>query len=183
MARAFKKVMVYLGLVDDEYDDADGFEPHWNATANRQPSRMVMEEPEEQAPLVSAGAGATIRTLTPQEFNGPAASLPPTRPAVVRPVPADVGQNAKVHVVAPTEFTDGKTIADKLVASQPVIVNLQLADRDLMRRIIDFCSGVAYAIGGKMERVADKVFLVTPQNVRVSAEERQRLQENGLVRV
>ncbi len=88
-----------------------------------------------------------------------------------------------VHVVAPTEFTDGKTIADRLVSSQPVIVNLQLADRDLMRRIIDFCSGVAYAIGGKMERVADKVFLVTPQNVRVSAEERQRLQENGLVRV
>jgi cell division inhibitor SepF len=181
MARAFKKMMVYLGLVDDEYDDADGYEPHWNAPATRQPSRAMPEEPEERA-LVSAGA-TNIRTLTPQELGATQPVAAPARPPVVRPVPADIGQNAKVHVVAPTEFTDGKTIADKLVASQPVIVNLQLADRDLMRRIIDFCSGVAYAIGGKMERVADKVFLVTPQNVRVSAEERQRLQENGLVRV
>jgi cell division inhibitor SepF len=67
------------------------------------------------------------------------------------------------------------------MGNQPVIVNLQVADRELMRRMIDFCSGVAYALNGKMERVADKVFLVTPSNVKVSAEERQRLQENGLL--
>jgi cell division inhibitor SepF len=180
MARAFKKVMVYLGLVDDEYDDADGFEPHWSAQPTRQTSRVVAEESDEP---VAVSPGATIRTLTPQEL-GATQSVVSPRPAVVRPVPAEsASSSAKVAVVAPTEFTDGKTIADRLVNGQPVIVNLQLADRDLMRRIIDFCSGVAYAIGGKMERVADKVFLVTPQNVRVSAEERQRLQENGLVRV
>lgn len=174
----FKKTMVYLGLVDDEYDESDGYEP-WAPQPTRQSSRVQVDEPEEQAVVTPS---ATIRTLTREEL-GSNPGIVTSRPSVVRPVPSDSGQGARVHVVAPTEFTDGKTIADKLVGSQPVIVNLQLADRDLMRRIIDFCSGVAYAIGGKMERVADKVFLVTPQNVRVSAEERQRLQENGLVRV
>ncbi len=174
----FKKTMVYLGLVDDEYDEADGYEP-WAPQPTRQSTRVQVEEPEEPPVLTPS---ATIRTLTRDEI-GSTPGIVTSRTSVVRPVPSDSGQGARVHVVAPTEFTDGKTIADKLVGSQPVIVNLQLADRDLMRRIIDFCSGVAYAIGGKMERVADKVFLVTPQNVRVSAEERQRLQENGLVRV
>lgn len=177
----FKKSMVYLGLVDDEYDEADGYEPWAAQPATRQVARVATEEPEE-APATMPSSGATIRTLRSDELGSSPAPVV-SRPSVVRPIPADAAQGAKVHVVAPKEFTDGKTIADKLVDSQPVIVNLQLADRDLMRRIIDFCSGVAYAIGGKMERVADKVFLVTPQNVRVSAEERQRLQENGLVRV
>jgi cell division inhibitor SepF len=176
----FKKTMVYLGLVDDEYDEADGYEP-WAPQPARQASPVATEEPEElPGPVVAPSA--TIRPLTREEL-GAAQGIVTSRPSVVRPVPVDSNQGARVHVVAPTEFTDGKTIADKLVGNQPVIVNLQLADRDLMRRIIDFCSGVAYSIGGKMERVADKVFLVTPQNVRVSAEERQRLQENGLVRV
>ena len=174
----FKKTMVYLGLVDDEYDEADGYEP-WAPQTTRQATRVATEEPEEQAPVPPS---ATIRTLTRDELSSSPGVIS-SRPAVVRPIPSDSVQGARVHVVPPTDFTDGKTIADKLVGSQPVIINLQLADRDLMRRIIDFCSGVAYAIGGKMERVADKVFLVTPQNVRVSAEERQRLQENGLVRV
>jgi cell division inhibitor SepF len=175
-----KKTMVYLGLVDDEYDENDGYEP-WAPQPTRQVARVATEEPEEQA--TQGAPGATIRTLTREELGTTQGAVTTTRPAVVKPLAAEPAASAKVHVVAPTEFTDGKTIADRLVGSQPVIVNLQLADRDLMRRIIDFCSGVAYAIGGKMERVADKVFLVTPQNVRVSAEERQRLQENGLVRV
>jgi len=175
----FKKTMVYLGLVDDEYDETDGYEP-WAPQTTRQAARVATEEPQEPTVVSS---GATIRTLTREEFSASSPAIVSSRPAVVRPIPAEPMQGARVHVVAPTDFTDGKTIADRLVSSQPVIVNLQLADRDLMRRIIDFCSGVAYAIGGKMERVADKVFLVTPQNVRVSAEERQRLQENGLVRV
>ena len=174
----FKKTMVYLGLVDDEYDEADGYEP-WSPQTTRQATRVGTEEPDEQAP---AAPSATIRTLTREEVSSSPGVIS-SRPSVVRTIPSDSVQGARVHVVAPTDFADGKTIADKLVGSQPVIINLQLADRDLMRRIIDFCSGVAYAIGGKMERVADKVFLVTPQNVRVSAEERQRLQENGLVRV
>jgi cell division inhibitor SepF len=175
----FKKTMVYLGLVDDEYDEADGYEP-WAPQTQRHAS-AAPEDTVEVAPQQTTGA--TIRTLTRDEITTSPQGVVTSRPTIVRTVPSESIQESRVHVVAPTDFTDGKIIADRLVSSQPVIVNLQLADRDLMRRIIDFCSGVAYAIGGKMERVADKVFLVTPQNVRVSAEERQRLQDNGLVRV
>lgn len=161
----FKKTLAYLGLVEDEYDDYDDYAPRAMA-----PGPMVDRDEVDEVP-VSAPAG-TIRTLVREEA---------PRPSVVRPLQTEPAA-ARVHVAAPTEFGDARQIADRLVAGQPVIVNLQLADRELMRRMIDFCSGVTYASGGKMERVADKVFLVTPSNVKVSAEERQRLQQNGLMR-
>ncbi len=63
-----------------------------------------------------------------------------------------------------------------------MILNLQGLDRDLQRRLIDFSSGLAYALGGSMSRVADQVFLLTPSNVEVSQEEKERLQARGLYR-
>ncbi len=87
-----------------------------------------------------------------------------------------------MQVVAPSRFGDAKEIADCLKSNRPVIVNLQVADRDLQRRMIDFCSGVTYALSGEMEKVADQVFLLAPTNVKVSEEERQRLQERGFGR-
>lgn len=161
----FKKTLAYLGLVEDEYDDYGDYEPRAAAPA------PVMDRGERADDASSAPTG-TIRTLVREDQ---------PRPTVVRPLPTESAP-PRVHVAAPTEFGDARQIADRLVAGQPVIVNLQLADRELMRRMIDFCSGVTYASGGKMERVADKVFLVTPSNVKVSAEERQRLQQNGLMR-
>ena len=79
-----------------------------------------------------------------------------------------------VQAIAPTEFGDARQIADNVMASQPVIVNLQTASRELKRRMIDFCSGVTYALGGGMERVAKNVFLITPSDVELSADDRQR---------
>jgi cell division inhibitor SepF len=64
--------------------------------------------------------------------------------------------------VTPKSFQDAQEIADRLKVGVPVIVNLQAADRDLMRRIIDFSSGLTYGIGGEMERTADRVYLLTP---------------------
>ena len=94
------------------------------------------------------------------------------RPSVVRPFSQP--QAAKVHVTVPVGFNDAQEIGDKLKANQPVIVNLQGIDRDLSRRLIDFSSGLTYGLGGAMERVADQVFLLTPSNVEVSAEEKRR---------
>jgi cell division inhibitor SepF len=102
------------------------------------------------------------------------------RPSVVRPFSQP--QAAKVHITVPVGFNDAQEIGDKLKANQPVIVNLQGIDRDLSRRLIDFSSGLTYGLGGAMERVADQVFLLTPSNVEVSAEEKRRLQERGLYR-
>ena len=84
--------------------------------------------------------------------------------------------------MAPGRFADAQEIANRLMSNQPVIVNMQSADRDLQRRMIDFCSGVTYALSGEMEKVADQVFLLAPTNVKVSEEERQRLVERGFGR-
>ncbi len=61
----------------------------------------------------------------------------------------------------------------------PVILNLQGTDTELSKRLIDFSSGLTYALNGGMQRIADKVFLLTPRNVEVSAEERARMIERG----
>jgi cell division inhibitor SepF len=84
-----------------------------------------------------------------------------------------------VHVVAPKSFNDVQDVADKFKDSIPVILNLQSTDNDLNKRMIDFSSGLTYALDGGMQRIADKVFMLTPHNVQVSAEERARLIEKG----
>ena len=85
----------------------------------------------------------------------------------------------EVHLVIPKNFNDAQQIADKFKVDIPVIINLQGSDTELAKRLIDFCSGLTYALDGGMQRVADKVFLLTPRNVEVSAEERARLIEKG----
>lgn len=101
----------------------------------------------------------------------------PQRPAIVRPLA--VPPSAKPHVVSPAAFTDAQEVADHFKRNAPVIVNLQGVERDLMRRIIDFASGLCYGLGGQMERVANHVYLLTPSDVEVSPEERRRLRERG----
>ena len=91
------------------------------------------------------------------------------------PSPASV----KVHLILPRSFNDAQQIADKFKQSIPVILNLQNADTELSKRLIDFSSGLTYALNGGMQRIADKVFLLTPRNVEVSAEERARLIDKG----
>jgi cell division inhibitor SepF len=144
--------MVYLGLVDEPEDD-DG-------------AGMAARAPD---------PGPNVRPLSRDD--SPAAS----RPSVVRTMPS-ASTAARVHVVEPRGFNDAQEVGDRLKANQPVILNLQGLDRDLQRRLIDFSSGLAYALGGSMSRVADQVFLLTPSNVEVSQEEKERLQARGLFR-
>ena len=87
--------------------------------------------------------------------------------------------DVRVHFVAPKNFNDVQDVADKFKDTIPVILNLQGTDTDLSKRLIDFSSGLTYALDGGMQRIADKVFLLTPRNVEVSAEERARLLEKG----
>jgi cell division inhibitor SepF len=94
--------------------------------------------------------------------------------------PVENGQaGVQVHLVIPKSFNDAQQVADRFKDSVPVILNLQASDTDLSKRLIDFASGLTYALDGGMQRIADKVFLLTPRNVEVSAEERARLVEKG----
>jgi cell division inhibitor SepF len=95
---------------------------------------------------------------------------------VLQPVPEST---AKVHVVEPKSFNDAEQIGAKFKNDTPVIVNLQNIDRDLAKRLIDFVSGLTYGLDGGIQRVAEMVFLLTPANVEVSAEDRKWMREKG----
>ncbi len=180
MASMWRRAMVYLGLVDDE--EYEEYEPYpQEPPAAPSPARPVRRAPvmppepsyEPEPPM------SGVRTLPPRD---PESTVTVQRPSsVVRPLQPQP-QHQKVHALAPTGFNDAKEIGDRLKNNQPVIVNLQGVDRDLARRLIDFSSGLTYGLGGSMEKVAEAVFLLTPSNVEVSAEEKRRLQERGLYR-
>ena len=89
------------------------------------------------------------------------------------------GGVSSMHVVTPRSFNDAQQVADEFKRSKPVIINLQSTDRELSKRLIDFSSGMTYALGGGMQRISQGIFLLTPQNVEVSAEEKARLVEKG----
>lgn len=101
-----------------------------------------------------------------------------SRTRVLRPV-GNGGSEVQVHLVIPRNFNDAQQVADQFKRAVPVILNLQTTDHELSKRMIDFCSGLTYALDGGMQRIAERMFLLTPRNVEVSAEERARLLDKG----
>ena len=203
MASMWRRAMLYLGLgPDDEYDDYDAHDDHGYQAPPPQPAYQQQHQPAAMAPPGPAGPGpagppgspvppgpqrqlahepvmepalGAVRPM-PRDTE-PAVTVRP-RPSVVRPIQPSI--SAKPYVVSPTSFNEAQEVADKFKGNQPVIVNLQGAERDLSRRLIDFASGLCYGLGGQMDKVANQVYLLTPSNVEVSAEEKRRLQERGL---
>ncbi|MGQ0804103.1 MAG: cell division protein SepF [Actinomycetota bacterium] len=197
MASLWRRAMVYLGLQDDEEFayDADYDYPEGETEPAAREAREFREprdprelrDPRDIQPArdprqlrdprdpVRAEHGVTVRPVARDD----AADISPQRASVVRAMPTS---SARVHVVEPQGFNDAQEVGDRLKANQPVILNLQGVSRELQRRLIDFSSGLAYAVGGSMARVAEQVFLLTPSNVDVSPEEKERLQARGLYR-
>ncbi|MEH3053992.1 MAG: cell division protein SepF [Patulibacter minatonensis] len=103
----------------------------------------------------------------------------PEQPAVLRAMPDPGFGDVRVHLVLPKSFNDAQQMADRYKDGTPVILNLQGVETDLSRRLIDFASGLTYALDGGMQRIADKVFMLTPRNVELSAEQRAQLLEKG----
>lgn len=98
------------------------------------------------------------------------------RIASIQPVPS---KQVRMHMVEPKSFNDAEQIGQKFKADIPVIINLQQADAELSKRLIDFSSGLTYGLDGGIQRVAEKVFLLSPHNVEVSAEDKRWLREKG----
>ena len=147
-----------------------------------QPSAVGAAAPDDDPVTARSGTIERRRSVRPQRHParwpvGRRRPGPSPHRRVVRPH-AGVAR-AKPHVVAPTSFNQAQEVADKFKGNQPVIVNLQNVDRDLSRRLIDFASGLCYGLGGQMERVANQVFLLTPDQRRGRRGERRRLQERG----
>ena len=174
------RTLVYFGLAEDReaYDDEDEVDP-------REPEEEL-ESRYRERPNVRRLSSRRRRDEIDDIFaEDPAAER---RTAVLRSVGTQQGSSrgpngrseaVRVHLVIPKSFNDAQDIADKFKDAIPVIINLQSSDADLSKRLIDFASGLTYALDGGMQRIADKVFLLTPRNVEVSAEERAALIEKG----
>jgi cell division inhibitor SepF len=146
----WRKTLVYLGLAEDDEYDEQYYDDLAAPEAEPGPRR------------------APVRRLPDDRRS---------RDAVVRPIPSG---GSRFHLVQPTAFNDVQEVGDKYREGFSVLMNLQAADADLRRRLVDFASGLAYAFGGTLQPVAERVFLVTPPGVQVSAEERRRfLEERG----
>lgn len=174
------RTLVYFGMADEPDDYVDEFD---DEPERRPPDRERRSSAHEDLER-SYRERPNVRRLGPRrrdnEFDDIFAD--DTRAAPSRPVMRSVDsrpQPAEVHLVVPKSFNDAQQIADKFKGTIPVILNLQSAETDLAKRLIDFSSGLTYALDGGMQRVADKVFMLTPRNVEVSAEERARLLEKG----
>ncbi len=170
------RTLVYFGLAEDQAYEEEEVEPYREPPA--EPADGYRERP-------------NVRRLSPRrrrdEFDDIFADDAGSerRTTSLRPVGGGRtgngrgGGDVRVHFVAPKNFNDVQDVADKFKDTIPVILNLQSTDTDLSKRLIDFSSGLTYALDGGMQRIADKVFLLTPRNVEVSAEERARLVEKG----
>jgi cell division inhibitor SepF len=163
MASMLRRAMHYLGLApDDEYDDeyaddggsARGYAPPEPPDAHQSAVRPLPRDPDVLGSSGSVRSTGVVRPITPRQAS------------------------PKPHAMAPHSFNDAQSMADKFMAGVPVIMNLQDVDRELSRRLVDFASGLCYGMRGSMERVTNQVYLLTPSNVEVSAEEKRRLREN-----
>jgi len=140
MANPLRKTMVYLGLADEDYDEA----------------AELAAAPAPAAPSASASSR-------------PAAPVTPLRRAAApRPAPSGMNEILTVH---PRHYKDAQTIAESFREGVPVIINLSQMSEPEARRLVDFASGLSMGLYGKIERVTNKVFLLSPEHVAVSGDQ------------
>jgi cell division inhibitor SepF len=159
MAGAWRKTLTYLGLVEDEdYENVEA------GDAEEMQSR----------------AGTLRRLGRAEPALGHAVEQPQHHEAIVRTIPQSrPGSGSSIHRAEPKRFNEARELGDRYKAGVPVIMNLQGADDLIARRLVDFASGLVFGLGGKIELVANRVYLLTPHDMEVSAEERERLREGG----
>ncbi len=171
-----------FGVDDDDYYEEEeeedrryGTDPYANGAKNDEPGPAVRRLGRaERSSAFGTSLGDLFGSEGPSRSGRSAAQNPPH----LRAVP-DQRPTTRVSVVEPSSFNDAQGLADRFKRQQPVILNLQNADGDLSRRMVDFCSGLTYALDGHIQSVASRVFLLTPRDVEVSAEERKRIAERA----
>jgi cell division inhibitor SepF len=169
---SWHSALVYFGLAEeyhDDYDDDAGHEADLEDRYRDRPNvRRLRRRRDEYDDIFAEDETADVGSRAPRG-----------RSVALKPVAGRGNGDVRVHLVVPKSFNDAQQIADKFKDSIPVILNLQSSETDLSKRLIDFASGLTYALDGGMQRIADKVFMLTPRNVEISAEERARLIEKG----
>jgi cell division inhibitor SepF len=175
MRDLWHSTLVYFGVREDDWDeeyDDDG------AAANEDLERTYSERPNVRRLKPRRGRGGADYDDIFSDDEPRAVSARRRQPDGA---PQDNGHRAaqQVSLVLRKSFNDAQTVADKRKADVPVFINFQGADADLAKRLVDFSSGLTYALDGSMQRVADRVFLLTPHSISVSAEDKALLMERG----
>ena len=177
MADRFKRAAAWLGLVtDDRYPEYDDTEPTEGVSreellADRRPATspgsasvtpLETRRPAVREPLASVPRDGTATATAPAIVDAPAA----------RPEKAELSQIVTVH---PRSFNDARTIGEHFRDGVPVIMNLSQMENADAKRLVDFAAGLILGLRGNIERVTSKVFLLSPQNVSVTAEDKERI--------
>jgi cell division inhibitor SepF len=168
MAGGMRKAMVYLGLVEDEerydYDDYDQYDQGApDADGDRRDGRS------------GAAGPAGARTLAPlrEDPRSSVATMPERRPS------ASSRAFDRITTIHPRTYNEAKQIGESFRDSTPVIMNLSDMDDSDAKRLVDFAAGLVFGLRGTIERVTNKVFLLSPANVTVTAEDKARMAESG----
>ncbi len=164
MSSLFSKAMVYLGLVDEDQIEADSVDP------------VTPSPPQSQKGLDPISQGRRVEPPpTSRAANVPQSRRVPSAPQVSGVQPVEIQSD----ILVLEEFTDARMLADRIRDRTPVIMDMRMADADLARRIIDFSSGLIYALDGSMRRVGDGLIAVLPPRVTLSRDEKRRLASLG----
>jgi FtsZ-interacting cell division protein YlmF len=157
MSSFFRKTLSFFGLAEEE--------------------ELEVEEEEGS----SLRGGREIPKEKMVETGRAAVKKPPRKKVSLISSARDSKKN-RVFVAEPREFEEIQVIADNFKNDIPVIVNLQRVEPEVSKRIIDFCSGLTYALEGDIKKVADRVFLIIPSNIEVNTRENDLLSEDGFLK-
>jgi cell division inhibitor SepF len=182
MAGAMRKMAVYLGLVEDEdrYEEYDEYE-RYDERDDRRDDRDVRDT-REDARRDDVRRDDRTRTLAPlrDEPRGATVAAMPTRRPVAAPVPAPAPSGLdRITTIHPRTYNEAKTIGESFRGGTPVIMNLTDMDDADAKRLVDFAAGLVFGLHGTIERVTNKVFLLSPANVSVTAEDKARMAEGS----
>jgi cell division inhibitor SepF len=166
MASAMRKMAVYLGLVEDD----NRYDEHY------QDQYETDEYEEYGAEFIDAGNSDSSRDVIRHSDNG----LEPTRLPDREPVATiQTTDLARITTLHPRTYNEARTIGEHFREGTPVIINLtEMVDSDA-RRLVDFSAGLIFGLRGSIDRVTNKVFLLSPANVEVAAEDKARIAERG----
>ena len=174
MAGAIHKMAVYLGLVEDDvaYDDEyDSYEEEYDPSFEDEDG-VQPDLARGQAPAARNGH----RPSAPSASGAPGAQpAEPPQPAVV-PQTADLTRITTLH---PRTYNEARTIGEHFREGTPVIMNLtEMVDSDA-KRLVDFAAGLIFGLRGSIDRVTNRVFLLSPASIEVTAEDKARIAERG----
>lgn len=183
MASVFQKGLVWLGLVDeDQLTDEEVVAGPRHVEAAPHPERSAVSRPSGRV----GGSGRQAPMTAPAEVIGRRVEPPPSARrsssdrgdlAAVRPMSSPDG---RTQIVVVSDFDDAKILADRIREREPVVLDLRTTEPEMVRRIIDFSTGLTYSLDGSMRKISDGVILISPPRVSIGRDEKRRLASLGL---